>query len=81
MTYRAIGLMSGSSLDGLDIVFAELNVNAGNWNYEILAADCYEYSGGMERKITVSHFIELFGLSIVAYGVRALFRRAGKYLY
>ena len=42
MTYRTIGLMSGSSLDGLDMVFAELNVNAGNWAYEILAADCYE---------------------------------------
>jgi anhydro-N-acetylmuramic acid kinase len=51
MTYRAIGLMSGSSLDGLDIVFAELNVNAGNWNYEILAADCYEYSGEWKEKL------------------------------
>ncbi len=43
MVYRAIGLMSGSSLDGLDIVFAELLENAGKWSYEILAADCYEY--------------------------------------
>ena len=51
MTYRAIGLMSGSSLDGLDIVFAEFNVNAGNWNYEILAADCYEYSGEWQEKL------------------------------
>ncbi len=44
MVYRAIGLMSGSSLDGLDIVFAELHENAGKWNYEILQADCYPYS-------------------------------------
>ena len=51
MTYRTIGLMSGSSLDGLDMVFAELNVNAGNWAYEILAADCYEYSGEWKRKL------------------------------
>ena len=35
--------MSGSSLDGLDIVFAELNENSGNWEYEIKAADCLEY--------------------------------------
>ena len=43
MLYRTIGLMSGSSLDGLDIVFAELNENSGNWEYEIKAADCLEY--------------------------------------
>ena len=44
MVYRAIGLMSGSSLDGLDIVFAELQEIGGKWNYEIIKADCYSYS-------------------------------------
>ncbi|MFC0775389.1 anhydro-N-acetylmuramic acid kinase [Terrimonas alba] len=44
MIYRAIGLMSGSSLDGLDIVFAEIHENGGKWSYEIKAADCYSYS-------------------------------------
>lgn len=44
MIYRAIGLMSGSSLDGLDIVFAEIHENGGKWSYEIIAADCYPYS-------------------------------------
>ena len=43
MVYRAIGLMSGSSLDGLDIVFAEFHENGGQWNYEILDACCYPY--------------------------------------
>jgi anhydro-N-acetylmuramic acid kinase len=44
MVYRAIGLMSGSSLDGLDIAFVELQEQAGKWGYEILQADCYPYS-------------------------------------
>jgi anhydro-N-acetylmuramic acid kinase len=51
MVYRAIGLMSGSSLDGLDIVFAEFHENAGNWNFEIKAADCYEYSAEWKERL------------------------------
>ena len=43
MVYRTIGLMSGSSLDGLDIAFAEFHENGGKWSYEILKADCYPY--------------------------------------
>lgn len=43
MIYRVIGLMSGSSLDGLDVVFAELEETGGKWSYIIKAADCYEY--------------------------------------
>src|SRR5690625_1613505 len=35
--------MSGSSLDGLDIVFVHLVESAGQWSYEIKAADCFPY--------------------------------------
>ncbi len=35
--------MSGSSLDGLDIAFVQLQENGGKWSYEIIHADCYEY--------------------------------------
>ncbi|UYQ92275.1 anhydro-N-acetylmuramic acid kinase [Chitinophaga horti] len=44
MVYKVIGLMSGSSLDGLDVVFAELTEVRGQWTYQILAADCLPYS-------------------------------------
>src|SRR5689334_11597848 len=51
MIYRAIGVMSGSSLDGLDIAFAEFQENAGRWNYEIRQADCYSYDKNWSDKL------------------------------
>ncbi len=44
MVYKAIGLMSGSSLDGLDIAFVEFQEQGGKWTYEILIADCFDYA-------------------------------------
>lgn len=44
MVYKVIGLMSGSSLDGLDIVYVHLDENRGSWKYNILAADCVKYN-------------------------------------
>lgn len=44
MLYRAIGMMSGSSLDGLDIVYAELLHDSGRWSFVIGAAECYPYT-------------------------------------
>ena len=43
MIYRVIGIMSGSSLDGLDIAFVELEENGGKWSYEIREAECQPY--------------------------------------
>ena len=51
MIYRAIGVMSGSSLDGLDIAFVEFHESAGVWQYEIKAADCYPYSEEWVKKL------------------------------
>lgn len=58
MLYRCIGLMSGSSLDGLDIAFVEFHENAGKWTYSILEADCYPYpeswTARLKNAITLS---------------------------
>ena len=51
MVYKVIGLMSGSSLDGLDIAFVQLQENGGKWSYEILKADCYEYDTSWIEKL------------------------------
>lgn len=52
MVYRVIGLMSGSSLDGLDIAYVHLHESAGKWSYEIVRADCYEYSPGWVNRLS-----------------------------
>ncbi|MCW3113780.1 MAG: anhydro-N-acetylmuramic acid kinase [Segetibacter sp.] len=51
MLYRAIGIMSGSSLDGLDIAFVEFEENARKWSYEIKAATCKPYSSEWFSKL------------------------------
>lgn len=43
MIYHVIGLMSGSSLDGLDIVYTELEEIRGSWSYKLVAAECMPY--------------------------------------
>ncbi len=44
MVYNVLGLMSGSSLDGLDLAFVALTEQRGSWRYEFLATDCVAYS-------------------------------------
>jgi anhydro-N-acetylmuramic acid kinase len=44
MVYKVIGLMSGSSLDGLDIVYTLLEETRGAWKFDILEAECLPYS-------------------------------------
>jgi anhydro-N-acetylmuramic acid kinase len=51
MVYKVMGLMSGSSLDGLDLVFAEISENSGTWGFEIVAADCYPYEQEWQSRL------------------------------
>lgn len=44
MLYRVIGIMSGSSLDGLDVAFAEFEESRGKWSFEIKAAKSFGYN-------------------------------------
>lgn len=58
MVYYAIGTMSGSSMDGLDIVFASIEERGGQWSYEIIQADCIpfplEWSAQLSRITSLS---------------------------
>jgi anhydro-N-acetylmuramic acid kinase len=51
MVYRAIGVNSGSALEGLDIIFAEIHESGGKWTFELKAGGCYPYSEEWVAKI------------------------------
>jgi anhydro-N-acetylmuramic acid kinase len=44
MVYKVIGLMSGSSLDGLDIAYVHLSQVGRGWEFQLVHADCYVYT-------------------------------------
>jgi anhydro-N-acetylmuramic acid kinase len=54
MVYKVIGLMSGSSLDGLDIAYTHLHENAGKWEYQIVHAACYPYPAGWGEQLAAA---------------------------
>lgn len=51
MVYNVIGTSSGSSLAGLDLVFAVLTEVRGKWEYEIRAAERLPYDPEWEEKL------------------------------
>lgn len=51
MVYRVIGLMSGSALDGLDIVFVEFQQVSGKWEYTLRHETCVPYSRAWVEKL------------------------------
>lgn len=51
MKTRAIGLMSGTSLDGLDICFAEFEKTNNRWQFKIIEAETIPYSEEWEKNL------------------------------
>lgn len=47
--------MSGSSLDGLDIVYTHLEEVRGQWSFEIKNADCIAYDAAWLQKLRNAH--------------------------
>jgi len=41
--YKAVGIMSGSSMDGVDLVYAHLTEENNKWGYSILASETVPY--------------------------------------
>jgi len=49
--FNAIGLMSGTSLDGLDLCFAEFQKTDARWKFKIKKAETLPYSAELENQL------------------------------
>ncbi|MBX7182734.1 MAG: anhydro-N-acetylmuramic acid kinase [Bacteroidia bacterium] len=62
---KTIGLMSGTSCDGLDICYSEFSREGKTWNFQILAAETRSYSPvWLER---IHHAPELGGRDLILF--------------
>jgi anhydro-N-acetylmuramic acid kinase len=49
--YRVTGLMSGSSMDGVDLACCDFMWNGEHWDYHIIEAETYPYNDDQLRKL------------------------------
>ncbi len=49
---KIIGLMSGTSLDGLDICYVQFDFNGDKWNYNIIKAEAEDYPSDVKDKLS-----------------------------
>ena len=51
--WKVVGLMSGTSLDGLDIAFCEFEKINKHWNYKIIEAETIIYTNELKSKLSL----------------------------
>ena len=66
-TYKVIGLMSGTSGDGLDIAYCEFK-KGDNWSFEIKASETVPFPKKLGKKLKKSHLMKGYKLSLLDLG-------------
>ena len=49
--YRVVGVMSGTSLDGLDLAFCEFRFENSRWTYQLKIAETIEYADVLKARL------------------------------
>lgn len=60
--YKVIGLMSGTSLDGVDLAYTEFTYNNNDWSFELVHSKSIEYTNEWRTKL--NNAMQLNGLEI-----------------
>lgn len=53
--YEVIGLMSGTSLDGLDLAFCRFYKKRGTWDFKIIHAETIAYAEVWKKRLNIMH--------------------------
>lgn len=63
--YEVIGIMSGTSLDGLDIAFCRFETENGHWDYRIVEAETIAYPQPWLNQLSTLHQSDALSISMV----------------
>src|SRR5512138_2629807 len=55
--FHAIGIMSGTSLDGLDLAYCRFTKKKGQWSFKIKAAQTLNYNAAWKSKLGGAHLL------------------------
>jgi anhydro-N-acetylmuramic acid kinase len=58
-SFHCIGLMSGTSLDGLDVAFCIFNKNETGWDFSVEKAQTIKYSSQWKQKLSTAHKLKV----------------------
>lgn len=53
--YKVIGVMSGTSLDGIDVAYCTFSKQDNNWDYNIIDAHTYKYPQNWKERLSNAH--------------------------
>lgn len=62
MFYKVVGIMSGTSLDGLDIVICDFSSNNGSYNFEIIASETVDFTRDLSKSLENARSLDGLGL-------------------